>query len=179
MPSTATRMTISCTHNTHTHTRTHTHAHAHLHALAFKTLLHRNSQLSCFSLTTTQPHRQAVKANSLMNDRRIVRGNTFARKPQPVDTTKPVRHTNKNVPKFQQPELPRVPTPEPVPGRHHMQVQTDNYLEDLRDKIQEHDFGTQTGVCVCVPFFAFLIIIIIIIICQLLSNIFTYQIIGI
>lgn len=86
---------------------------------------------------------QGSKPNSLMNDRRIVRGNTFARKPQPIiDVTAPMRK-QRNVPQPQE-EMPRATTPEPVVGRHHMQVQTDNYLEDLREKVKEHDFGTQT-----------------------------------
>jgi S1-C subfamily serine protease len=38
----------------------------------------------------------------------------------------------------------RVPTPEAVPGRHHIVVQTDNYLEDLRHININCDFGTQT-----------------------------------
>lgn len=80
---------------------------------------------------------------NLMNDRRVVRGSTFARKPQPIVEPQPQRRA-RNVPQRPHPELPRVPTPEPVPGRVHCQVQTDNYLEDLREKLKEHDFGTQT-----------------------------------
>lgn len=80
---------------------------------------------------------------NLMNDRRVVRGSTFARKPQPILEPQPQRRA-RNVPQRPHPEIPRVPTPEPVPGRVHCQVQTDNYLEDLREKLKEHDFGTQT-----------------------------------
>lgn len=39
---------------------------------------------------------------------------------------------------------PRSRTPEPVYGRKHIDVQTDNYLEELTDKPQEEDAATQT-----------------------------------
>ena len=32
----------------------------------------------------------------------------------------------------------RVPTPEPVPGRLHIDVQTDAYLEEVSDKVTTH-----------------------------------------
>merc|ERR1711937_1053735 len=38
----------------------------------------------------------------------------------------------------------RVPTPEPVPGRLHMDIQTDPYLEEVSDKVPEHNVETQT-----------------------------------
>jgi hypothetical protein len=39
---------------------------------------------------------------------------------------------------------PRSRTPEPVYGRKHIDIQTDNYLEELTDKPQEEDAATQT-----------------------------------
>merc|ERR1712054_735828 len=38
----------------------------------------------------------------------------------------------------------RAPTPDPVQGRHHIDVQTDAYLEEVSDKVPEHDVETQT-----------------------------------
>ena len=38
----------------------------------------------------------------------------------------------------------RVRTPEPVAGRKHMEIQTDNYLEELTDKPHEEHASTQT-----------------------------------
>merc|ERR1711937_1102715 len=38
----------------------------------------------------------------------------------------------------------RVPTPEPVAGRAHMDIQTDPYLEEVSDKVPEHSIETQT-----------------------------------
>lgn len=90
--------------------------------------------------------RQALGNSNLMSDKRVMRGNTYSRKPQPKVMEKaPIRPhtpTRKRVP--QQELIMRVPTPEPVAGRQHMSIQTDNYLEDLRERTREHDFGTQT-----------------------------------
>merc|ERR1711959_40433 len=38
----------------------------------------------------------------------------------------------------------RVPTPEPIAGRAHMDIQTDAYLEEVSDKVPEHSVETQT-----------------------------------
>merc|ERR1711959_856107 len=38
----------------------------------------------------------------------------------------------------------RVPTPEPVAGRSHIDIQTDAYLEEVSDKVPEHSIETQT-----------------------------------
>ena len=38
----------------------------------------------------------------------------------------------------------RAATPPPVPGRSHMDIQTENYLEELSDKVPEVEEQTQT-----------------------------------
>mmetsp|Transcript_17809 Transcript_17809/g.25044 ORF Transcript_17809/g.25044 Transcript_17809/m.25044 type:complete len:982 (-) Transcript_17809:254-3199(-) len=90
--------------------------------------------------------------HNLMHDPRVMRGSTYAprlRNPPPGPTA-PSRAKQPRTPRSSSAaastamSIPRVPTPEPVPGRHHMTVQTDNYLEDLRDKVNENDFATQT-----------------------------------
>lgn len=78
-----------------------------------------------------------------MFDSRIVRGSTYAPREEEklADTVrqeKTLRRPPRNI------EQERVPTPEPVLGRHHIIVQTDNYLEDLRTQKTEADISIQT-----------------------------------
>jgi len=84
-----------------------------------------------------------------MWDRRVVRGNTFAA--QIVATAAPdvVQQLQRDVqdqnrPKQREAKEFRAPTPEAVQGRHHIDVQTDAYLEEVSDKVPEHEVETQT-----------------------------------
>jgi len=87
---------------------------------------------------------EPVNAN-IMWDRRVVRGNTYAA--QIITTAQPEEMTNLK-PQKDQNEVDhtdfRVPTPEPVAGRSHMDIQTDPYLEEVSDKVPEHNVETQT-----------------------------------
>lgn len=87
--------------------------------------------------------------SNIMWDKRVVRGNTYAA--QIVATAAPdvvqqlqrdVQDQNRS--KNRQHNEFRAPTPEPVQGRHHIDVQTDAYLEEVSDKVPEHDVETQT-----------------------------------
>lgn len=86
-----------------------------------------------------------VPAANIMWDRRVVRGNTYAAQiiaaadPGEMTKLKPKRDQNQ-----QDDQGYRVPTPEPVPGRAHMDIQTDAYLEEVSDKVEEHNIETQT-----------------------------------
>merc|ERR1712159_763065 len=87
---------------------------------------------------------------NIMWDRRVVRGNTYAA--QIVATAAPdvVQQLQKDVQDQNRPKQGgttaefRAPTPEPVQGRHHIDVQTDAYLEEVSDKVPEHDVECQT-----------------------------------
>ncbi|ETV91860.1 hypothetical protein H310_13680 [Aphanomyces invadans] len=87
------------------------------------------------------------KGQNLMYDRRIVRGSTYAKPPAVVEqAASPVRP---RLPKKKAQEVDpvhsnRPPTPPPMDGRQHMDIQTDNYLEELTDKVPEADVETQT-----------------------------------
>jgi len=87
---------------------------------------------------------EPVHAN-IMWDRRVVRGNTYAA--QIITTAQPEEMTNlkpqKDQNEMDQPEF-RIPTPEPVAGRLHIDIQTDSYLEEVSDKVPEHNVETQT-----------------------------------
>ncbi|NXA38704.1 RSPH3 protein, partial [Eudromia elegans] len=95
-----------------------------------------------------------VRYANLMYDRRVVRGNTYALQVLP------------GVREFTQPDLLEIQrqrearrralfrkrakeqiqpkTPEPVEGREHVHVQTELYLEEIRDRIVEVDVECQT-----------------------------------
>merc|ERR1712093_449914 len=86
---------------------------------------------------------------NIMWDRRVVRGNTYAA--QIVATAAPdvVQQLQRDVQDQNRPRQRdasefRAPTPEPVQGRHHIDVQTDAYLEEVSDKVPEHEVETQT-----------------------------------
>lgn len=94
------------------------------------------------------PEREAPA--NIMFDPRVVRGNTHA---APVPTrAQQVKQSMKrtlrrrNVKGAGSRAIQRAGTPEPVAGRAHMEVQTDNFLEELADKPFEEDIGTQTDV---------------------------------
>lgn len=87
--------------------------------------------------------------SNIMWDRRVVRGNTYAA--QIVATAAPdvVQQLQKDVQDQNRPKQAgasefRAPTPDPVQGRHHIDVQTDAYLEEVSDKVPEHEVETQT-----------------------------------
>merc|ERR1712023_528284 len=95
-----------------------------------------------------EPPPGATNSN-IMWDRRVVRGNTYAA--QIVATAAPdvVQQLQRDVqdqnrPKQRDANEFRAPTPEPVQGRHHIDVQTDAYLEEVSDKVPEHDVECQT-----------------------------------
>lgn len=94
-----------------------------------------------------------------MHDRRIQRGSTYAAMVIPAGTNPDAMVMDKSYPKkrtFRQPGgggtkktkniYPNrdIPTPEPVPGRLHMDIQTDPYKEILTDKPQEREQGIAT-----------------------------------
>lgn len=87
---------------------------------------------------------EPVHAN-IMWDRRVVRGNTYAAQiitaaqPEEITKMKPAKT------KSEFDDQPyRVPTPEAVAGRQHIDVQTEAYLEELSDKVPEASVETQT-----------------------------------
>lgn len=105
---------------------------------------------------TSEPHAAPVKSKSkyrdendddsnpqnLMSDPRVVRGSTYAAKvtSQTGMAKEKPRRTNRRG----MGGTRRSSTPPPVPGRSHMDIQTDDVLEELTDKPVEMDMETQT-----------------------------------
>lgn len=96
----------------------------------------------------------APVSSNIMYDKRVVRGNTYAAQVLPANAQEEAERLeagrnsamNKRQMMDQRLMEQRVKpsTPEPVDGRRHMDVQTENYLEELTDKMPEVDEGTQT-----------------------------------
>ncbi|KAM5165371.1 radial spoke head protein 3 homolog [Mantella aurantiaca] len=88
---------------------------------------------------------------NIMYDRRVVRGNTYAQQmlplaaqPDPVEIQRAQEARRRALAKKRAKELLRPRTPEPVEGRKHIEVQTELYLEELSDRIEEKDMECQT-----------------------------------
>jgi radial spoke head protein 3 len=89
---------------------------------------------------------------NIMNDPRVVRGNTYAAKVMTSSVKLEQQNFQKEkARKFKQDavmkksyEHTRLSTPPPVEGRVHSSIQTENYLEELTDKPTETDAETQT-----------------------------------
>ena len=97
--------------------------------------------------------RGAGEASNIMFDRRVVRGNTYAAQVVPANAHAEAERFHeeqvKETKKRQQLEdrrrmAQRPTTPDAVPGRRHIDVQTENFLEELTDKVPEVDEETQT-----------------------------------
>mmetsp|Transcript_122896 Transcript_122896/g.292325 ORF Transcript_122896/g.292325 Transcript_122896/m.292325 type:complete len:468 (+) Transcript_122896:60-1463(+) len=84
---------------------------------------------------------------NIMYDRRVVRGNTYAAVVQPepdmAEVQKQREAQRRRLHRANQTKK-RPGTPEAVPGRKHMDIQTDSYLEKLTDRVVEFEAETQT-----------------------------------
>lgn len=88
---------------------------------------------------------------NIMYDRRIVRGNTYAQnvlpataQPDPIEIQKQQEARRRALARKRATDQLKPRTPEPIEGRKHMDVQTELYLEELTDRVEESDISTQT-----------------------------------
>jgi hypothetical protein len=83
-----------------------------------------------------------------MYDKRVVRGNTYAAQILPATAQAEQLEIERKAQQqrsLKRPKLPPKPdTPEPTEGRKHIDVQTEQYLEELTDRPVEVDIDTQT-----------------------------------
>jgi len=86
--------------------------------------------------------------NNIMYDKRVVRGNTYAAQILPATAQAEqleMERTAQQQRSLKRPKLPPKPdTPDPTEGRKHIDVQTEQYLEELTDRPVEVDVDTQT-----------------------------------
>lgn len=84
---------------------------------------------------------------NMMYDRRVVRGNTYASLITPqqdmAEVQKQREAQRRRLMRANQAKK-RTGTPEPTPGRRHMDIQTDSYLEELTERTVEFEAETQT-----------------------------------
>ncbi|KAL8573509.1 Radial spoke head protein 3 [Nucella lapillus] len=88
---------------------------------------------------------------NIMYDRRIVRGNTYALQtlpaaalPDPIELQKQQENRRRALARRRAKDQFRPKTPDAVEGRRHVYVQTELYLEELSDFVEETDMDTQT-----------------------------------
>eukprot|EP00747_Dinoflagellata_sp_TGD_P127129 gnl/TRDRNA2_/TRDRNA2_174369_c2_seq6.p1 gnl/TRDRNA2_/TRDRNA2_174369_c2~~gnl/TRDRNA2_/TRDRNA2_174369_c2_seq6.p1 ORF type:complete len:470 (+),score=129.43 gnl/TRDRNA2_/TRDRNA2_174369_c2_seq6:70-1410(+) len=85
---------------------------------------------------------------NLMHDRRVVRGSTYASLVMPqsdmAEVQKQREAQKRRLQRANKTTKMRPTTPEPVPGRKHMDIQTDSYLEELTERVVEFEAETQT-----------------------------------
>ncbi|XP_040203408.1 LOW QUALITY PROTEIN: radial spoke head protein 3 homolog [Rana temporaria] len=102
---------------------------------------------------TIQPptSEESYHYGNIMYDRRVVRGNTYAQlilplaaQPDPVEIQRAQEARRRALAKKRAKDLLRHRTPEPVEGRKHIDVQTELYLEELSDHVEEKDMECQT-----------------------------------
>merc|ERR1719191_908752 len=89
-----------------------------------------------------------LTANNIMFDKRVVRGNTYAAQILPATAQAEQLEIERKAQKQRSTKRPKPPpkpsTPEAVEGRKHIDVQTEQYLEELTDRPIEVDIDTQT-----------------------------------
>lgn len=88
---------------------------------------------------------------NIMYDRRVIRGNTYAlntlpasSQPDPIEIQRDQEARKRALARRRAKEQARRHTPEPVEGRKHIPVQTELYLEELSDRVEEVDVDVQT-----------------------------------
>lgn len=104
------------------------------------------------ALQVQQQNEETVSAyGNIMYDRRIVRGNTYAQhtlpataQPDPIEIQRQQEARRRAIARKRAKQQLRPKSPEPVEGRKHMDVQTELYLEELSDRVEEADVDCQT-----------------------------------
>lgn len=100
---------------------------------------------------TQNQQEQLVHYGNIMYDRRVIRGNTYAlhtlpatAQPDPIAVQKEQEERKRALARRRAREQARRHTPEPVEGRKHIPIQTELYLEELSDRVEEVDVDVQT-----------------------------------
>ncbi|CAF0980618.1 unnamed protein product [Adineta ricciae] len=104
-----------------------------------------------FRPTVVPPTNESISVGNLMYDRRIVRGNTYAMHSLPTQTPlnlitiqRQQEARQRVAARRKARQFFRTVTPEPVQDRKHINVQTELYLEELTDRVEEADVFIQT-----------------------------------
>eukprot|EP01060_Flectonema_neradi_P035914 TRINITY_DN672_c0_g1_i1.p1 TRINITY_DN672_c0_g1~~TRINITY_DN672_c0_g1_i1.p1 ORF type:complete len:219 (+),score=44.91 TRINITY_DN672_c0_g1_i1:40-657(+) len=98
---------------------------------------------------------QVPRSMNIHHDKRVIKGNTYAAQVLPLSAQMELQMAEKEAERQKRriaaeqkrkknEEQKRSLTPEPVEGRRHIDIQTDQYLEELTDNIEEATAETQT-----------------------------------
>ncbi|XP_076467270.1 radial spoke head protein 3 homolog B-like [Babylonia areolata] len=94
---------------------------------------------------------EVVNYGNIMYDRRVVRGNTYAlhvlpadAQPDPIEMQQRQENLRRARARRRAKDKLRPRTPDAVEGRKHVAVQTELYLEELSDRVEEADVDCQT-----------------------------------
>ncbi|XP_059154022.1 radial spoke head protein 3 homolog B-like isoform X2 [Physella acuta] len=92
-----------------------------------------------------------IQYGNIMYDRRVVRGNTYAQhtlpataQPDPLELQRLQENRRRAIARKRAKDQLRPRSPDPVEGRKHIDVQTELYLEELSDRVEEADQECQT-----------------------------------
>ncbi|CAL1546916.1 unnamed protein product [Lymnaea stagnalis] len=92
-----------------------------------------------------------VQYGNIMYDRRVVRGNTYAQHTlpasaqlDPLELQRQQENRRRAIARKRAKDQLRPRSPDPVEGRKHIDVQTELYLEELSDRVEEADQECQT-----------------------------------
>ncbi|CAF3202483.1 unnamed protein product [Rotaria socialis] len=111
----------------------------------------QQGQRQKFRQPVTNPPDDSNTFGNLMYDRRVIRGNTYAlhtlpahAQPDPIEVQRQQEAKRRALARRKAREQIRTRTPEPVHNRKNIDVQTELYLEELSDRIEEADVDVQT-----------------------------------
>ncbi|CAF3582789.1 unnamed protein product [Rotaria sordida] len=111
----------------------------------------QQGQRQKFRQPVVNPPEESSTFGNLMYDRRVIRGNTYAlhtlpahAQPDPIEVQRQQEAKRRALARRKAREQIRTRTPEPVHNRKNIDVQTELYLEELSDRIEEADVDVQT-----------------------------------
>jgi len=116
-----------------------------------KAVQQQQGQRQKFREPAVNPPDESSAFGNIMYDRRVIRGNTYAlhtlpahAQPDPIEVQRQQEAKRRALARRKAREQIRTRTPEPVHDRKNIDVQTELYLEELSDRIEEADVDVQT-----------------------------------
>ncbi|CAF3382395.1 unnamed protein product [Rotaria sp. Silwood1] len=116
-----------------------------------KAVQQQQGQRQKFRQPLVNPSDETNVYGNLMYDRRVIRGNTYAlhtlpahAQPDPIEVQRQQEAKRRALARRKAREQIRTRTPDPVHNRKNIDVQTELYLEELSDRIEEADVDVQT-----------------------------------
>ncbi|CAF0883114.1 unnamed protein product [Rotaria sp. Silwood1] len=116
-----------------------------------KAVQQQQGQRQKFRQPLANPSDETNVYGNLMYDRRVIRGNTYAlhtlpahAQPDPIEVQRQQEAKRRALARRKAREQIRTRTPDPVHNRKNIDVQTELYLEELSDRIEEADVDVQT-----------------------------------